>query len=267
MNRAEVLARFDAELRRNPPDDPEFRTERDGTVVRIVGPTELVVLYSNFPGSEVASGVARQTEEFRRRGLPVEWKVYDHDGPPELPSILRATGYVATPKETLMVFDLAHPLPAPAIPRGLAIRRVRTREDLDDLARVNTAAFGRPSEYGPDRLADRLDAPDLGVYVAYLDGVPVSGGRVEKVPGRSFAGLWGGGTAPEFRGRGIYRALVSVRADFARERGARYLMVEALNSTSRPILERVGFEPLSEVVGWEWKPPERPAEVVGLARG
>ena len=57
--------------------------------------------------------------------------------------------------------------------------------------------------------------------VACVDGQPVSGGRVDFDPGVDFAGLFGGVTLPEFRGRGLYRATVAKRAELARERGYR----------------------------------------------
>src|SRR5437763_715351 len=58
--------------------------------------------------------------------------------------------------------------------------------------------------------------------------------------GVEFAGLFGGVTLPEYRGRGLYRATVAKRAELACERGYRWLYVDAL-PTSRPILERNGF--------------------------
>ena len=72
----------------------------------------------------------------------------------------------------------------------------------------------------------------------------VSAARMELVPGTRFAGLWGGGTVEGWRGRGIYRALVAHRARAAVARGYRYLQVDAM-ATSRPILERLGFEPMT----------------------
>jgi len=61
-------------------------------------------------------------------------------------------------------------------------------------------------------LKARLCDPALALYVAYADGRPVASARAEFPRDRSFAGLWGGGTIPEYRGRGIYRALVHARA-------------------------------------------------------
>ncbi|MFD4043109.1 GNAT family N-acetyltransferase, partial [Streptomyces sp. NPDC058605] len=67
------------------------------------------------------------------------------------------------------------------------------------------------------------------------------------------AGLWGGGTVEGWRGRGLYRALVAHRARAAADRGYRYLQVDAM-STSRPILERLGFEPLTTTTPYLYTP-------------
>ncbi len=58
---------------------------------------------------------------------------------------------------------------------------------------------------------------------------------------------------PDHQGRGVYRALVAARAAEARRRGVRYLTVDA-RETSRPILERLGFQPLATVRGWTLPP-------------
>jgi hypothetical protein len=42
--------------------------------------------------------------------------------------------------------------------------------------------------------------------------------------GTEFATLWGGGTLPAWRSRGIYRAIVAYRANLALRRGFRYLL-------------------------------------------
>jgi hypothetical protein len=67
-----------------------------------------------------------------------------------------------------------------------------------------------------------------------------------------FAGLYGGGTLKTHRRRGFYRALVAARAQDARELGARYLLVDAL-PTSRPILERMGFQRITDTWPCEWR--------------
>jgi hypothetical protein len=90
-------------------------------------------------------------------------------------------------------------------------------------------------------------------YVARVDGVAASIGRLYTHPDSAFGGLYGGGTRAAFRGRGLYRALVAARARDALRSGARYLVVDAL-PTSRPILERLGFQRVADTWPCEWGP-------------
>ena len=72
-------------------------------------------------------------------------------------------------------------------------------------------------------------------------------------PATQFAGLWGGATRPAWRGRGIYRALVARRAQFAAARDVRFLQVDA-SDDSRPILERLGFVAITTTTPYVWTP-------------
>ena len=53
--------------------------------------------------------------------------------------------------------------------------------------------------------------------------------------------------------QGIYRALVAHRARDAVKRGYRYLQVDA-SRQSRPVLERLGFEPLTTTTPYVYEP-------------
>jgi GNAT superfamily N-acetyltransferase len=74
---------------------------------------------------------------------------------------------------------------------------------------------------------------------------------VEFHPGTEFASLWGGGTLPGWRGRGVFRSLVAYRAALAADRGLRYLQVDA-SPESRPILHRLGFVELATTTPFIW---------------
>jgi predicted GNAT family acetyltransferase len=250
----EVLRLFDEEVRQNPEGAAGYRTERLGSLIRVIGPKEHYILYAHLLESEAADVIARQTAEFRAMHQLVEWKVYSHDQPVTLGGLLQGAGWVSSPPESLMLFDLSEPVASSPLPPQAEIRRVRGREALSDVESVDQAAFGRVNEFLRQNVAERLDNPNLAQYVAYWEGVPVSAGRVETRSGGSFASLFGGGTIPAFRGRGLYRALVAERARFAREQGARYVLVGALDGTSRPILERVGFVRIAGIVCWELRP-------------
>src|SRR3954447_4206894 len=111
---------------------------------------------------------------------------------------------------------------------------VELRDDPDAFVELVAEGFGERHELPANAAA----------VVAFVDGKPVSSGRVDLDPDTEFAGLYGGVTLPEYRGRGLYRATVLKRAEIARERGYRWLFVDAL-PTSRPILERIGFTQLT----------------------
>ncbi len=232
-----------------------MRFEAAGGVVRAVG-HHACITYSRLSEAGADHAIEDQVAYFSPLGLKVEWKVYGHDRPRNLGARLAAHGFEADETETLMVFDLARDM-QPARPSlNIEIRRVRDEAGLTDLIAVSSKAFGRDDSRRADRFRTRLGDPTLGLFVAYADGVPVTAGRLEIPPGRSFAGLWGGGTVPAFRGRGIYRALVAERAREATRLGYRYLHVEA-REASRPILKRLGFAPLTTVTEWVLRPAVR----------
>ena len=209
MDTTEVLAVFDEQMRRKAAPDCLF-----------VGDGWAGVLWRPDDGN-VEPIVARM----RELSGHVEWKYYSHDGP-ELRERLVAAGLEPEDEETVVVAE-AESIPPP--PDDVDLRLV-TEEFVDLAAEV----FG-----------DRFDLPERAVaVVAVVDGQAVSGGRVDLEEGVEFAGLFGGITLPEFRGRGLYRATVAKRAELARERGYRWLYSDAL-PTSRPILERVGFVPIT----------------------
>jgi GNAT superfamily N-acetyltransferase len=204
-----ILTLFDEQMRR--------RAAPDNLVV---GNGWSGVLWRPDDG-EVAPLVARMRE------IPghVEWKYYSHDGP-ELRGRLLAAGLEPEDEETVVVADAASISPPPP--------DVELRLATDEFDELAARVFGT-----------RFGLPDKAVaVVAMTDGQPVSGGRIDFEEGVEFAGLFGGVTLPDYRGRGLYRATVAKRAELARERGYRWLYSDAL-PTSRPILERLGFVPIT----------------------
>jgi ribosomal protein S18 acetylase RimI-like enzyme len=248
VNGSEILASFDAEMRADPPGAVGVEHERDGPVVRSVGPWNVVVWWQ-LSEDDADAAVADQAARARAAGVSLEWKVYDHDGPPGIGRALERAGFVADPRETFMAFDLSRELPDAGPGAGCEIRRIVDAAGVDDFTAVGDAAFGRDNHAKAEYYIRTLDNPAQMLFVAYCDAKAVSAGRLELPVGRSFASIWGGGTVPEQRGRGLYRALVAHRAREAQRRGYRCLTVDAA-PTSRPILERLGFAPLTGITGY-----------------
>ena len=97
-----------------------------------------------------------------------------------------------------------------------------------------------------------LEADRSEFSVAEVAGRVVCGGRLTPVAGTEFAGIWGGSTLEEWRGRGIYRALTAARARSALGRGKRLIHSDS-TEYSRPILERYGLVKISSTTPYVWR--------------
>jgi GNAT superfamily N-acetyltransferase len=248
MDAAAVLALFDARMRADPPPKPGLERAWHDGVLRTTGTYDFIDWW-DFPAERAEAIVAREAAFFGPRPAELEWKLYSHDRPPGLEAALAAAGFEPQEPETLLVFDLADTaIDAPAA-NGAEVRHVRDAQGVADYAIASGRAFGRDETERAQRFLARLGDEEQCLYVAYDNGEPIAAGHLEFNGDRPFAGLWGGGTVPERRGRGAYRALVAARAAEAHRRGVRYLTVDA-RETSRPILERLGFQPLATVRGW-----------------
>ncbi len=253
MIRGELLARFDAEMRRDPPapSGEVVEVAEDLVIARSPG---ACVLYSRLDPAAARRILDRELARAKRDRLEFEWKLYRHDPGPDLRPFLASAGMRPAPAETFVVLPLAPPPPPPEPPAGVEVRRISTPAELEEGIRLSEAAFGPGEGWSADGIRERLASEDLAIFVARTgDGRCVAAGRLEMPAGRSFASLWGGATDPAHRGRGIYRALVAARANLAQRRGFRYLTVDA-RETSRPILARLGFEPLTAIEGWTARP-------------
>jgi GNAT superfamily N-acetyltransferase len=135
-----------------------------------------------------------------------------------------------------------------------AVRRITEPDRLGDIAAIHKAVWHEDFGALAERLArDLRDDPDhLGIYVAYVDEIPASSAWIYFHEGSQFASLWGGSTAPGYRKRGLYTALLAARAQEARCRGVRFLTVDA-SPMSRPILQALGFQWLSTIYPCKWR--------------
>ncbi|NEC85465.1 GNAT family N-acetyltransferase [Streptomyces sp. SID12501] len=249
MDHVGVLALYDRDMREGAqPDGPGARIERVGGVVRQVADAQgwNGVVWSDLDASRADEAIAEQIRHYSDLGRTFEWKLYGHDLPVDLGQRLRTAGFTPEPEETLMIGEVAGLTFDTEPPEGIRLVPVTDRAGVELVADVHEKAFGTDSSRMRHQLLARLtDDPDTVTAVVALAGdEPVSAARMELVPGTRFAGLWGGGTVEAWRGKGIYRALVAHRARDAVKRGYRYLQVDASHQ-SRPVLERLGFEPLT----------------------
>jgi hypothetical protein len=195
----------------------------------------------------------------------VEWKTRAHDHAPGLPAALRQHGFVAEEPESIMIGE-AHRLAVEvALPDSVTLRQVTEEPDVRAMCAMANAVFAQGvSEEMGDALLRRLSLQDgMELWVAEAAGRMVSAGRLEPVRGTGFAGIWGGATCEDWRGRGIYRALTAARARSAMRIGKTLINCDS-TEYSRPILERSGLVRVSLTTPYRWRRRSRvPARGLG----
>lgn len=262
LDAAELLAAYDTQLRGRVPDQlpPGEQAEPDGPVVRFVGhPAGGWVLYRDLgglEGAELDELIARQVRVFSERGNRFEWKLHGHDRPADLPDRLLRAGFQAEELETVVIArvdDIAAP---PVLPEGVSLREVTERRDLERIARMEEEVWNHEHSWLAEMVEGEraADPESITVVAAEAGDAVVCGAWIRFERGTDFATLWGGATLPAWRRHGIYRATVAYRASLAAARGFRYLEVDA-SDDSRPILERLGFVPVTTTTPYVWSPP------------
>jgi hypothetical protein len=252
MDPRKVLKRLDEE-RRNLARGQEV-IESLPAVTRVRSPYHAVA-FSSLTADSADAAILEQIEHHRKLAVEFEWKLYAHDAPADLRSRLERRGFQIGPHEAVLVFDLSESNESIEQVDPSAVVRVERPEQVETYRHVAEAVFEKKYDLTATELVGALNAGSTYVrgYIAYAGKQPVSIGRLYTHPDSIFGGLYGGGTLPPFRGRGFYRALVAARARDAIAGGASYLIVDAL-PTSRPILERLGFQWLTDTWPCEWHP-------------
>ena len=258
--RARLLAAYDEQLRTD--------AETPGAIALTrLGPLRLVsfagghgfITHSNPEpegGEELARLVPTALAHYREDPTirDTEWKTRAHDRAPGLVEALVEHGFVADEPESIMIGEarlLAIEVP---LPEGVVIRRVTDEAGIREMSAMQDEVFGEAvSEEMADDLVRRIQRGDsMQLWAAFAAGEIVSAGRLEPVAGSDFAGIWGGATRPEWRGRGIYRAMTAARALAALELGKTLINSDS-TEFSRPILERSGLLKVSTTTPYRWK--------------
>ncbi|MFE6974307.1 GNAT family N-acetyltransferase [Streptomyces sp. NPDC057682] len=254
----ELRTAYDLQLRGVTPPGGSARVEKDGPLTRVVGwhrgfvtgPRDLGVR-----GKELDTLIARQRDFYAARGEAVEWKTRAHDLPADLTDRLTAAGFVAEAPETVLIGRSADLASEPVLPDGVTLRRVTAGSDLQRIAAMESTVWGEDWGWLADDLAARIEnAPEnTVVLVAEAHSEVVCAAWLVFKDDVDFGGLWGGSTLKEWRGQGIYRAMVAHRAQIAAARGVPYVYVDA-SSDSAPILTRLGLHAVTTTTPYVWSP-------------
>lgn len=267
QSRAALLAAYDEQLRGEAEVSGAERWDRSGPLFRAVLSRGGFVSYDNLDGVDDLDALIVGTIAFFAAIPQVErfeWKTRGHDHPADLGARLEAAGLVPDDVETVMVGEAARLARDVDLPEGVTVRRVDQLPERDaivtEAAQMQRAVFGGGPP--PKEVLDLLDRlPGLEEFWVVQSqaggdggdgGRVISAGRLNLVENSDFAGLWGGATVPEWRGRGVYRALTAARARSALTAGKGYLHSDS-SAMSRPILERSGLVAVTTTTPYMWR--------------
>lgn len=257
---SDLLAAYDEQLRREGEIGRADDVREHGPLLWAVFDHGGFVTYRDLGGAEgdaVDSLVEATVAHFRDDTdvASFEWKTRGHDLPADLGERLEAHGLVPEPRETVMVGEAALLAVDVEVPPGVVVRRIKpgpgAAAEVARMLEAQESVFGTGRGPSVDSSLAELEAGSSELWIAEVDGRVVSGGRLTPVVGTAFAGIWGGSTLPELRGRGIYRALVAARARSALERGIRLIHSDCTDM-SRPILERSGLVAVTTTTPYVW---------------
>jgi GNAT superfamily N-acetyltransferase len=249
---SELLDLYDREQRRDI-EFPGMRRDVLPSLVRFVRPAPGMsfVLYSELDETSADAAIEEQIAYFTGQGLNFEWKVYAHDQPPDLVDRLVARGFQTEEPDDIMVLDVKQANPEIPATSDLIVRRLSDPAELVDVVRILEPVWETDFNWVHAQLGEHMAIPGyLSIYVAYIGKQPACAGWIYFSPGH-FASLWGGSTLEPFRGRGLYSAVLAARIREAKERGVRYLTIDA-GKMSRPIVARHGFATITQATACEW---------------
>jgi hypothetical protein len=179
------------------------------------------------------------------------WVVGPSSRPTNLFEELQARGF-QSPRDGVATSRALGLIDVPEAPSAVATQQVETFEQYVAAQQIAWDAFDWTEERrAKNRVRLAADYEEMirrnqpVHFIAHLDGRPAGAGAL--VTSDRGVLLVGGSVASWARGRGIYRALVRARWDFAVERGTPALVTHANPKTSYPILRRLGFEEVCEL--------------------
>ncbi|MFC0548136.1 GNAT family N-acetyltransferase [Kutzneria chonburiensis] len=225
MDRDLVLAEFDRQIRRA---EGEVLIEDDWAGV----------VATDLDETTADAAIAGHVARFAALHREWEWKHYSYDQPADLADRLLAAGFTPEPTEALLVAAIDELPTHAALPPGTELVPVTDAEAAAMFVKVHDEVFGGDYAAVGRKLLE--DKENQRGFVVLAGGVPISCARVEFHRGTDFASLWGCGTLKQWRGRGLFRALVAHGTKLAADRGFRYFQADASDDSS-PILQRLGF--------------------------
>ena len=196
-----------------------------------------------FDGVVAPADLDRLEAFYRSHGAPAQLDLCPHTDASVL-ELVTVRGYAIAELNNVLfrVLDSAEPV---NVPVGVKIRRSQPQE-AGRFSDILTDCFfekGDAPEGFADMLAPLFHFPEALTFFAEVDGVPIAGAAGRIIPEHRIFALFGAGTLPGFRGRGIQTALLRTRMKAAADAGCELAVVVTRGGTvSERNCVRLGFQ-------------------------
>jgi ribosomal protein S18 acetylase RimI-like enzyme len=215
---------------------------------------------ANVSPSSASGKIEAMKADLARANVPGTWTVRSKTDAPGIRHQLEAAGFRFLVSEPGMAVDLTtERQDRPALP-GLTFRLVENEADLATY--VDLLGRGFDDVQGVDNVAEAtwlgqtyrrlgLDHPHLRHVLALVDGEAV--GQASLLIAGDVTGINYVSTLPEYRGRGIGRALVSNMLERSRASGARVATLIS-SEAGLPLYRSLGFTEELQLHLYTWRP-------------
>jgi GNAT superfamily N-acetyltransferase len=196
-----------------------------------------------FDGPVTAADFDRLEAFYRSHGAPAQLDLCPLTDPTAL-ELANSRGYRMAELNNVLYAMLDRQPPA-EVPAGVTIRRGTTDEAgiFSDLVTRSFFEQQDPPADFADMLAPLFHFPEALTFLATVDGVPIAAAAGRIIPEHRVFALFGAGTLPAFRGRGIQKALLLTRMKAAAEAGCELAVVVTRGgTTSERNCIRLGFQ-------------------------
>jgi hypothetical protein len=202
------------------------------------------VVHSELADGEVENKIDRTMEQYAAIKAPFKWCVTPWTKPTHMAELLKAKGFGEwSCRGMYLRLDQMNS----SVSNGVTVERL-SEPNLEEFIDTSFAGWNKKLPTAEQRvrlrgilkynLEKRRD--EVFDFLARLDGVPVgTGGFILKQRCAYFVAA---NVLNEYRGRGIYRSLLSARASAVRDLGLNLVVTHARENTSAPILEKLGFQ-------------------------
>lgn len=201
---------------------------------------------------EIDRQIDEVTRLYQSMGVAFRWLVTPLTEPKSTSQKLLDRGFNLLYEAEALMIDVKSAMFK--VPSNIEVREIKL-PDLELYVDTVVAAWGGPDEQKTEvrefvSIALRKE-PNFHAFVAFVDGTPAGTSLLLSLSGGGY--LAAGGVKAEFRGRGVYRAMIAARAKLAEQLGHQVLMIHAKKATSAPICKANGFEWVYDYQVYEFK--------------